>query len=94
MPARGCDVYVTIHGDVIGSQMLAPGGTFDFDSEARANLQTALRLFLEEAARIGTLKEILSEAGYDVDNTVMLSPVIDVGHGEFVLAEEVARCLG
>ncbi len=28
--------------------------------EARSNLQTALRLFVEEAANMGTLKQILS----------------------------------
>ncbi|OGK11175.1 MAG: hypothetical protein A2Y63_03365, partial [Candidatus Riflebacteria bacterium RBG_13_59_9] len=32
--------------------------------EARANILTAVRLFLEEAARMGTLREILDEAGY------------------------------
>ena len=38
------------------------GNTID---EARKNLTTAVRLFLEEAARMGTLEEILSEAGYE-----------------------------
>jgi predicted RNase H-like HicB family nuclease len=37
-------------------------------SEARDNLQTALRLFLEEASKMGTLREILLEAGYDLVN--------------------------
>jgi len=32
--------------------------------EARANLKTAVRLLLEEAAKMGTLEEILDEAGY------------------------------
>jgi predicted RNase H-like HicB family nuclease len=32
------------------------------EAEARANLRTALRLFLEEAARMGTLADILTEA--------------------------------
>ncbi|MCD6283293.1 type II toxin-antitoxin system HicB family antitoxin [bacterium] len=36
--------------------------------EARANILTAVRLFLEEAARMGTLREILNEAGYMPDN--------------------------
>lgn len=32
--------------------------------EARKNLKTAVRLFVEEAERLGTLREILVEAGY------------------------------
>lgn len=32
--------------------------------EARRNLKTAVRLFIEEAAKLGTLDDILSEAGY------------------------------
>ncbi|MBI4573418.1 MAG: hypothetical protein HY713_09080 [candidate division NC10 bacterium] len=32
--------------------------------EARRNLKTAVRLFVEEAERLGTLEEILREAGY------------------------------
>lgn len=37
------------------------GNTID---EARNNLKTAVRLFLEEAEKMGTLEEILSESGY------------------------------
>jgi len=36
----------------------------DTPDTARQNLQTAVRLFLEEAERKGTLAEILDEAGY------------------------------
>jgi predicted RNase H-like HicB family nuclease len=32
--------------------------------EARQNLRTAVRLFLEEAGRMGTIEQILEEAGY------------------------------
>ncbi len=32
--------------------------------EARRNLKTAVRLFVEEAEKLGTLDEILKEAGY------------------------------
>jgi predicted RNase H-like HicB family nuclease len=32
--------------------------------EAKGNLKTAVRLFIEESAKIGTLDEILEEAGY------------------------------
>jgi len=38
------------------------GGTVD---EARNNLKIAVRLFLEEAEKLGTLEEILSESGYE-----------------------------
>jgi predicted RNase H-like HicB family nuclease len=33
--------------------------------EARKNLKTAVRLFLDEAEKMGTLEEILVEAGYE-----------------------------
>jgi predicted RNase H-like HicB family nuclease len=32
--------------------------------EARRNLRTAVRLFVEEAEKLGTLEDILREAGY------------------------------
>jgi predicted RNase H-like HicB family nuclease len=35
--------------------------------QARTNLKTAVRLFLEEAEKMGTLSEILTEAGYEED---------------------------
>lgn len=38
------------------------GSTVD---EARINLITAVRLFLEEAEKMGTLEDILSESGYE-----------------------------
>ena len=34
--------------------------------EARRNLKTAVRLFLEEAEKMGTLEDILCEAGYEM----------------------------
>jgi len=36
---------------------------------ARKNLKTAARLFLEEAANMGTIEEILKEAGYEQGGT-------------------------
>ena len=39
------------------------GGDTD---EARGNLRTAVRLFLEEAERMGTLADIISEAGTNI----------------------------
>lgn len=38
------------------------GDTVD---KAKDNLKTAVRLFLEEAAKMGTLEDILEEAGYE-----------------------------
>ena len=37
--------------------------------QARQNLKTAVRLFIEEAQKIGTLEQILEEAGYVIDDT-------------------------
>lgn len=45
--------------------------------QARQNLRTAIRLFLEEAARMGTLTDILAEAGYDLTQEVLASPVME-----------------
>ncbi len=38
------------------------GNTVD---EARRNLKTAVRLFLEESEKMGTLEDILKESGYE-----------------------------
>ena len=38
------------------------GNTID---EARKNLKTVVRLFLEEAEKMGTLEDILKESGYE-----------------------------
>jgi len=38
------------------------GNTVD---EAKGNLKTAVRLFLEESAKMGSLEDILEEAGYE-----------------------------
>ena len=43
--------------------------------EARKNLKTAVRLFLEEAEKMGTLEEILGEAGYEkTDGSHWITP--------------------
>ena len=41
----------------------------DTDEEARKNIQDAVRGFLETSAEMGTLEEILAEAGYQRDET-------------------------
>jgi predicted RNase H-like HicB family nuclease len=66
------------------------GGTV---AEARTNLQTAMRLFLEEAGKLGTLRQILTEAGYDMEAEVLYSPTISVNRRQLVLAEPVADYL-
>ncbi len=79
-----------------GSMLVAHCPELDLSScghtvaEARANLGTALRLFLEEAAKMGTLKDTLDEAGYDTDDTVMLSPMISIDRKEMTLRQELA----
>jgi predicted RNase H-like HicB family nuclease len=44
--------------------------------EARTNLQTALRLFIEEAAKMGTLRQILSEAGYNDESGALFRSAV------------------
>lgn len=63
------------------------------EEEARNNLQTALHLFLEEAARMGTLSDILSEAGYDISQQLMLSPMFSVSFRQLSLAAPPSTCL-
>lgn len=46
--------------------------------QSRENLRVAIQLFLEEAAQMGTLTEILTEAGYDVTRETLSSPVIEI----------------
>jgi predicted RNase H-like HicB family nuclease len=41
------------------------GDTVD---EARTNLKMAVRLFLEEAEKMGTLEDVLKESGYEKTN--------------------------
>ena len=49
--------------------------------QARDNLRTAVRLFMEEAAKLGTLADILVEAGYDLTRNVLTSPVFETSQG-------------
>jgi len=37
--------------------------------EAKVNLKMAVRLFIEESEKLGTLQEILEEAGYESKDT-------------------------
>lgn len=36
--------------------------------EARKNLKEALEIFIEETSKLGTLEELLEEAGYDISS--------------------------
>ena len=47
------------------------GGTKD---KAAKNLKEAVRLFLEEAAKMGTLEQILEEAGYSKRKSKLEGP--------------------
>ncbi len=58
----------------------------DTTEKARQNLSTAVRLFLEEAEKMGTLEDILNEAGYSknkagewVSPRIMATEVMTVG---------------
>ena len=46
----------------------------DTDEEARRNIQDAVRGFLETSAEIGTLEEVLLEAGYQRDGVRWRAP--------------------
>ena len=43
-------------------------------TKALENLQEAVRLFLEEAERVGSLRQILKEAGFSKRNRTMVGP--------------------
>ena len=45
--------------------MASCGQTVD---EARKNLKEALEIFIEETSKLGTLDELLEEAGYDLSS--------------------------
>ena len=47
----------------------------DTPEEARGALDEAVQLFLETAADIGTLKEVLEEAGYEFKQENWVSPL-------------------
>ena len=56
------------------------GGT---SQRALKNLKEAVRLFLEEADKLGTLDQILKEAGFLKRNRKLARAISDVGMGEF-----------
>lgn len=46
-------------------------------AEAKKNLLEATRLFMEESLKLGTLKDILEEAGYDTRQAELKSPLVE-----------------
>jgi len=69
MVSIGFDMIVFREGDAYVAycpefDLSSCGSTLD---NARANLKTAVRLFIEEADRMGTLDQVLQEAGYTPD---------------------------
>ena len=58
---REGETYVSFCPEV---DLSSCGSTVD---EARGNLKIAVRLFVEEAAKMGTLDQVLQEAGYVPD---------------------------
>jgi predicted RNase H-like HicB family nuclease len=64
------DISFTVHTFKEGATYVAHAPELDVsscgdtDEEARKNIQDAVRGFLETSAEIGTLEEVLLEAGY------------------------------
>lgn len=56
-------------------------------TEAKNNLLEATRLFMEESLKMGTLKDILDEAGYDTSQSELKSPLVETD--KFELKMEV-----
>jgi predicted RNase H-like HicB family nuclease len=65
------DIALTVQVWKEGSSLVAYSPELDVSScgktasQTRARLREALSLFIEEAARMGTLEEILAEAGFE-----------------------------
>jgi predicted RNase H-like HicB family nuclease len=66
------DISVTVHTFKEGKMYVAYVPELDLsscgstDEEARKNIRDAVRGFVETSAEMGTLTEILEEAGYDL----------------------------
>jgi predicted RNase H-like HicB family nuclease len=74
------DIAVTVHTFKEGKMFVAYVPELDLsscgttDEEARKNIRDAVRGFLETSAEMGTLAEILEEAGYARDGDTWRSP--------------------
>jgi predicted RNase H-like HicB family nuclease len=73
-------IAFTVHIFKEGETFVAYAPELDVSScgltgdEARRNIQDAVRGFLETSAQIGTLDEILEEAGYERDGDTWRAP--------------------
>jgi predicted RNase H-like HicB family nuclease len=56
--------------------------------EAKKNLGEVIVIQLEETARLGTLKDFLTEAGYVIENEVLETEKKIVGFGELSISVE------
>jgi predicted RNase H-like HicB family nuclease len=74
------DIAVTVHTFKEANMFVAYVPELDLSScgttneEARKNIRNAVRGFLETSADMGTLAEILEEAGYQRDGETWRSP--------------------
>ena len=73
-------IEYTVHIWKEGAQFIAHAMPLDVMSsgqtpeQARHALDEAVRLFLDTAAEVGTLQEVLEEVGYTLDRGAWLSP--------------------
>jgi predicted RNase H-like HicB family nuclease len=74
------DISFTVHTFKEGKTFVAYVPELDLsscgatDEEARKNIRDAIRGFLETSAEMGTLTEILEEAGYERDGEIWRAP--------------------
>jgi predicted RNase H-like HicB family nuclease len=74
------DISFTVHTFREGKTYVAYVAELDLsscgatDEEARKNIRDAVRGFLETSAEMGTLAEILQEAGYEHDGETWRAP--------------------
>ena len=74
------DISFTVHTFKEGKTFVAYVPELDLsscgatDEEARKNIRDAIRGFLETSAEMGTLTEILEEAGYERDGETWRAP--------------------
>ncbi len=57
--------------------------------EAKRNLREVIKIQLEETAKIGTLRDLLAEAGYVIEDEVLKTEKKIVGFEELSISAEV-----
>jgi predicted RNase H-like HicB family nuclease len=89
--AEICDISFTVHIFKEGATYVAHAPELDVSScgdteeQARKNIRDAVRGFLETSAELGTLEEILLEAGYMRDGQAWRAPEF-VSLGRYTLS--------